>query len=1275
MTMISRDDVLTGKASLITGRYEQNNVEQHGSLLKTLENMPTAGTEQFGYFMENFADNNPLIEAGRTFMGVNRPINAEIADQRARIQYRATDPEKRDYVPWEDPNFNRLPEEWQERWYDVQTAKESKMIFDMYQKRQKELAERNVGIAPLGVLAGEVTGLGGIRAFGGLRSLRDVVSTTAAYGLDEFILQGTESDRLLEESLLNVGLTGMGNGLFVGGRAVMNGIRARRYSVPLSELNDLERRVLQDTLTEAELQSAPKFAGDPSVSAHKARQQAALDDELPFNPETGEIREPEAQRGVENGGNEPPRDRGDEPMEGELQQPIPSKKSRTSVEDEELVSALWLDKLPDGAVKRILNRGSNMGKTMISELVEHPFYQKKNKDNVATATGVDRKVAINWTVPMVKTMRETEKIYLRYRQRVSGQSARTITGQQMSDALKRNRGEAMSFDEFLRSAGRAKRRIGDDAADFDPEVMEAANLWHQKVYRPMGEAAKKRGLFTRAFRDELADKVDEYNALRRANDNEMRQNLLKDEIMELRKMIKQIDDGDLDPRYLNRIYRKDKIRANREQFGEILIRHGVEEENVGSTIDAILGERPRTPEEDAMGIAGDMLNPSDFTGRAASLRTRTLAFIPDEALEDYLEDNLFAVGKYYTTRMAPDLELMDTFGSISLAPQIKKVREQWKEKIDAARGRDAKEKLEKLRDQEIDDIKSVRDRIRGTYGLPDDPDTWTNRGLRVAKMYNAVTLLTGAIAAIPDMARLVMYDGLMRTHGTLFDAFSQDIRDIMRGEGISNSKIGLANAEAELAGEALDLYLSMRAAIFADLQDAMSATTGFERAAAAATQQFFNFSLMNPWNVGVKTMASLITGSRMLDESVKWASTGRNSAGATITYGEVISNRSNQRIAAKYNKRTNTLELDIDKLREAWQNKAWANPRLRSVDPLPEDQFKTFEEWRDFVIEHELAHADIRPRDGETLAAYENRINQAALRRVGSRGQPSTPYEQTKLARAGIDENMAWRIAIQFEEHGVRNGRVRIAKTENWTDKEAAKAYRAALGKEINTIIVTPGAGDLPNFMGGGFERNFRERAESLKAKRDAGEASMAEKAELLFMSPQMAQILFQFKSFGASATQRILVPGLQHGDRNFIVGAAAAVGMGMMVSMFRNEQNEGRSQKLPELIKDGIDRSGILGYFSDLNGLVETFTDNRFGLGPLLGENPRKSSGTYRAGAVLGPSVNQVSNLSRVVSGLSDGHVNSRDAGYIRKTFPTSRVFWADGIWDSAEDAIVGTK
>ncbi|GEM_PF-3135952 len=1286
---ITRDAILLDRSATINSAQATRR-DSWAQPRGTFDNF--GSDKPFGEEVRNFGQNfreSFLPTVGFDWL-MNNSVLTNIEDDRKKIRHETqmrNDAEVKhrpQYNAWEDPKFNTLPQEWQERYYDVESPEEADSIYQAFLKRNADLEQRNSGSAfvSAGAIAGELSNPGGVLTMLRIKSAKGWLGGIATLGVDEYALQATQTDRTAEQSFINIGLVGATGGSVLAAKKMYRMFETRRFRNSVEELQGLERSLDQDTLDDAAVMNGKVDGrvreGETDmdfVARDREAMERSLDDDLPFGDEPPMVG-PDGKPAVVGSTSREVadvKDPGDIIMDAEVDAPAPKPSSTEKVVDDGdgIMPAMGTEKLPDGPVKRTLYDGSNVGKTIISELVEHPFYLRKNGVNQSGSHGVDRMVAIRWTTKMVSAMRDTEKLYLRYRQRVDGSNATTIIGQGIRDLS--GKGDSMGFDEFLRAAGRAKRRLGDDVSGIEQEVLEAANTWHNKVYRPMGEDAKANGLFSRAFRDELAEKTNTFWAARKANKADERLDGMKEEIKALRLKIREIDSADIDPNYMNRIYRKEYIRENREAFKDVLRRHGVREESLDDTVDSVLGDRPRTPEEDMLGPGSDMLRKSDLTGRASSLKGRTLAYIPDEALEDFLEDNIFATGKYYTTRVAPDVELIKKFGSISLAPQIKKIRAEWQKKIDNAKGLE-RQKLEERMEAEIEDLKVVRDRIRGTYGLPDDPDSYTNRGLRVAKMYNAMTFLTGAMAAVPDMGRLVMYDGVTRTFGTLYDAFAKDVRVVMQGNK-KRGVIGLANDEAELAGEALDMYMSMRASLFSDLSDAMSATSKFENIAAKATQQFFNASLMNPWNVGVKTMASLITGSRILDEAGKWASAGRNSAKATIEYGEVVSNRSNTRIAAKYNKKTNTVSLDLDKLRETYENKAWANPKWRKVQPMPEDQFKTFAEWRDFVIEHELAHADIRPRKGEANGVYETRINEAALRRAGSRGQPSTGYEQSKLSRVGIDENMAWRMSIQFEEHGVRKGRVRIAKTQNWTDREAAEAYSAALGKEINQIIVTPGAGDMPNAMSGGLGKIFKETDAKLRAKKDAGEdLTRVEKAQDFFMSPQMAQVLFQFKSFTTSATQRVLVPGLQNPDKNFLIGAGGAVALGMMITLIRDEQlGNNKPKGTGELIKSGIERSGILGYFSDINGMVETFSDNRFGLGPLVGENPRRSSAAYKASNLLGPSVSQAQNLSRLISGLSDGHVGKRDAKYGRRALLGNRVFWADGLFDYSEDLMAG--
>jgi hypothetical protein len=264
-------------------------------------------------------------------------------------------------------------------------------------------------------------------------------------------------------------------------------------------------------------------------------------------------------------------------------------------------------------------------------------------------------------------------------------------------------------------------------------------------------------------------------------------------------------------------------------------------------------------------------------------------------VEDFIELNAASIGRYYATRMGADMELVRAFGSVDLKEVIAKIAADYDGMIAKIEPgffkRVEKYELELKALDELDDIerlahitpefpvprtkagkemlaekvkslenfRAIRDRIRGTYGIPDNPSSYTNRGIRIAKMFNAVTLLTGALAAVPDLGKLIMTDGLKRTLGPVLEAFKSDL-------GLFRT-LKFAKREANLAGEALDMYIAMRSALFADLADSLSAATPFERHIGNATQQSFNINLMNQWNESVKTLASLIAGSRIVIES------------------------------------------------------------------------------------------------------------------------------------------------------------------------------------------------------------------------------------------------------------------------------------------------------------------------------------------------------------------------------------------------------------------------
>ena len=103
----------------------------------------------------------------------------------------------------------------------------------------------------------------------------------------------------------------------------------------------------------------------------------------------------------------------------------------------------------------------------------------------------------------------------------------------------------------------------------------------------------------------------------------------------------------------------------------------------------------------------------------------------------------------------------------------------------------------------------------------------------------------------------------------------------------------------------------------------------------------------------------------------------------TIVYGETgKKHKGGAIIAASYNREKHEITLDKDALKKKYEEKAWTDPKVKGVMPIAKEAFKTYQEFENFVIEHELAHSKSPKRKGESKAKYENRMNQTALKAI-----------------------------------------------------------------------------------------------------------------------------------------------------------------------------------------------------------------------------------------------------------------------------------------------------
>ena len=255
-----------------------------------------------------------------------------------------------------------------------------------------------------------------------------------------------------------------------------------------------------------------------------------------------------------------------------------------------------------------------------------------------------------------------------------------------------------------------------------------------------------------------------------------------------------------------------------------------------------------------------------------------------------------------------------------------------------------------------------------------------------------------------------------------------------------------------------------------------------------------------------------------------------------------------------------------------------------------------------------------------------------------SKGTLSDKFK-TKLAASGIDEETARRIAQMHELHGTKTTYNFMANTAEWTDDLAKQRFGAALNKDINITVVTPGKGDTP-----------------------------------LFMNYELASTIVQFKKFAMAATQRMLMRGMQEKDMDFLFGSILLMGSGMLVdsvyTTFRFDKDYSKKSLTAKLLA-AFDRSGLGGIYVDINRSIEALTDNRIGIAPLIGEGKPYGSSMKSKVGLLGPSASQIYNVFDIMYDVGGKSYNHYTARNVRRLIPFQNVWYLDWLFDDIEKGL----
>ena len=809
-------------------------------------------------------------------------------------------------------------------------------------------------------------------------------------------------------------------------------------------------------------------------------------------------------------------------------------------------------------VFRVINQNTSLtARKIMGDLLDTPLLKLKNtKAWGFNATGKSIETDMRMMrVGEIESHKMIKDQYLKYVQRQQLETGATVPSTDFMMMFK-NRGKDAQSQGWLNQTQFSKEITIARLNSFDhaiPEVAEAARITQKKVYEPLFKEAnllkirelpveselkfwqdtlkdiRKKGLGSRTFKSKYGDPDEVYSISR-----------IESTIDKLTERLKRIQKGKGVKDYINIVYIKNAIDKNKDHFRGIIERfyqrQGIQINK--ADLDQLVKDlsnhfpfvKPRKGDYDV-----NQRYVFKDPRYARANRARELNLDKQAQLElieaGMIMSDIFALQKIYARQMIPDILLTRKYGDPNglgfkfiednLAPfesGLMTVANEYNVKI--AMGKKVnRSKLLKERDQILDDLEAAIELIKGTYGLPANPHAWTSTAMRTAKHYNALTMLTGFFAAIPDVARITMTSGIKRGFATQFE---------MLGNFLGDGKLfKMGKKEAQSFGEAVDMVTGQRAMLFADVGDMFGLANRLEGAMGKVSAiNFMYVNLMSRWTEMAKSMASVTIGSRIIEDSISWSKG---------TLGD---------------------------------------------------------KWK------------------------------------------------TALSSSGIDKDMARRIAVQFEQYGEKTKHNFMANTSQWKDAQAIDAFGAALNKDINITIVTPGLGDTPKWM-----------------------------------STELGSTFAQFKKFAMSATQRMLMRGMQERDLDFLFGAMLLMGSGMLIDSVYHKFRFNRDYSklsLTQKLLNAFDRSGLAGIYTDVNKAIETLSDNRIGISPILGEKrPYGSSGRWKAGTMFGPTGGQIYNIADILFDVGGNKYNPHTAKNVRRLIPFQNVWYLDWLFDDIQKGL----
>ena len=304
------------------------------------------------------------------------------------------------------------------------------------------------------------------------------------------------------------------------------------------------------------------------------------------------------------------------------------------------------------------------------------------------------------------------------------------------------------------------------------------------------------------------------------------------------------------------------------------------------------------------------------------------------------------------------------------------------------------------------------------------------------------------------------------------------------------------------------------------------------------------------------------------------------------------------------------------------------------------------------------------------------------------------------LSKSDIIRIGEQRTGVNWEVVKEGDASIYVGNVNNWTDKKLAEKFEIAVFEQTELAIMIPGISSKPNYLFNTMNVPFRgkwavkvrkEMNDIDDAIRDGKKRGMSEEE----LAPQyerfrelqaeysglgrkyvpLFSLIFQFRSFGIGAAQKITQAFTQGRQRSRWSGLSAVIGLAYLSNYLRNPYYRFLDEE--EQMLTALEYSGVTNWLLDFNTSIETLapllTDDEFGLRQMLGMDPKWSydDNIDRIGGGFGTGYAALYKAYDLL--LSDNDKTEREtASAVRQLVPFNNLFYLSPIAKQIQNQVL---